>query len=143
VQVVRAADAWRPGVGALALVGLLTAVLVPPGLALRLDAESMDKQLRVLDRVLELTRPEDRVFDCWTGLYLTRRPAHRYFYLNTDIQRLFEPSALQARLLAALRNPEVRLVIWDRDCARLPAAVRHYVANEFTPDRRIAFLKVR
>jgi hypothetical protein len=97
----------------------------------------------VLDKVLSLTGRDDRVFDCWTGLYLTRKPAFRYFYLNTDVQRLFDPAVLEREVLQALRNPDVRLVIADPDCERLPPGIQLYVQREFAPVAEWPFLLLR
>ena len=64
---------------------------------------SMDPQLRVLEQVLAVSAPGDRVFDCFSGLYLTRLHAHRYFYLNGDLQRLFTPEELERSILRCAR----------------------------------------
>ncbi len=141
--VVGSAARLRQGAAAIAFAGLLAAVLVPAWIELRGERSSMDDQLAVLAEVLALTGRGDRVFDCWTGLFLTRRPAYRYFYLNSDVQRLFEPAVLETELLRALRNPEVRLAIADQDCAGLPSGVQHYVQSDFAPVADWPFLYLR
>lgn len=143
VRIVAWSASVRRGAGALVLAAVVAAVLVPPALELRRDAGTMQDQLGILTKVLELTGPEDRVFDCWTGLYLTRRPASRHFYLNTDVQRLLGPGALEAEVLPALRNPEVRLVISDEDCGHLPSSIQSYVQQEFAPVPGWPFLLLR
>jgi hypothetical protein len=96
---------------------------------------SMDRQLRILEQVLEASEPGDRVFDCFSGLYLTRLHAHRYFYLNSDIQRLFAPEELERGVSSALESPDVQLVLMDSNCRRLPAPVQRSIRNSFAPLR--------
>ena len=110
---------------------------------LRRDTGTMADQLSVLAQVLTLTGADDRVLDCWTGLYLTRRPAYRYFYLNSDVQRLFDPSGAGGRIAA--RASQSRRAPGHRgpDCERLPLGVRHYVESEFAPVAGWPFLLLR
>jgi hypothetical protein len=119
--------------GALLLAMLATAAA--PAHHLSRMTPPMDRQLAVLSRVLELSDPRARVFDCFSGLYLTRLPAYRYFYLNTDIQRLFAPEALERDVARALDAPEVALVLMDRDCRRLPEPVKQLIQDRFAPLR--------
>ncbi|MEW6747325.1 MAG: glycosyltransferase family 39 protein [Planctomycetota bacterium] len=120
-------------------IGLLALVLAlsigPPAGAVwnARKPEILELQLRVLNRVLDVTQPGDRVFDCWTGLYLTRLPAFRYFFLNSDVQRLFAPGELEAQLGPALRDPRVRVVIRDAYFATLPESMQSYALAEFAP----------
>jgi hypothetical protein len=143
MRVVGYAARSRRSAGVLVLAGLLAAVVVPAWIEIRRDAGTMQDQLTVLDKVLSLTGRDDRVFDCWTGLYLTRKPAFRYFYLNTDVQRLFDPAVLEREVQQALRNPDVRLVIADPDCERLPPGIQLYVQGEFAPVAEWPFLLLR
>lgn len=116
-----------------ALLMALLAIAAAPLSHLARTTPSMDRQLRILERVLEVSEPGDRVFDCFSGLYLTRLHAHRYFYLNTDIQRLFAPEDLERSVLRALEAPDVRLVLMDRDCRRLPTPVQRSIRSSFAP----------
>jgi 4-amino-4-deoxy-L-arabinose transferase-like glycosyltransferase len=116
-----------------ALLLALLAIAAAPFAHLARTTPGMDRQLRILTRVLEVSEPGDRVFDCFSGLYLTRLHAHRYFYLNSDIQRLFAPEELEREVLQALAAPEVKLVLMDRDCRRLPAPVQRSIRDGFAP----------
>lgn len=118
----------------------LAAAAAPPWRTARAEAPAMDEQLAVIERVRAITAPDDRVLDCWTGLFLTRLPAYRYFYLNGDIQRMLPQTALEHDLLAALENPRVKVVIADEDCGRLPATVRRAIGRRFVPDAEVPFL---
>lgn len=123
----------RPLLGAGALfVALLSAVAIPVTHLLR-NTPSMRPQLVILKRVLELTEPSDRVFDCFTGLYLTRLPAYRYFFLNSDVQRLLTPEELRQGVIRALGNPTVKLLLLDRDCRKLPAPIHRSIEETFVP----------
>jgi hypothetical protein len=127
----------------MALLSMVLLATIPPWVSHLEDRSSMEKQLAVIHKVLEVTHRDDRVFDCWTGLYLTRLPAYRYFYLNSDVQRLFRPEDLERGVLAALENPHVRLVIADANCGRLPGEVRRFVAQRFTPLPELPYLWLR
>jgi hypothetical protein len=118
-----------------ALLLALIAIAAAPFAHLARTTPPMDRQLRILEQVLEASEPGDRVFDCFSGLYLTRLHAHRYFYLNSDIQRLFAPEELEQGVSRALEDPAVRLVLMDRDCRRLPAPVQRSIRNRFAPLR--------
>jgi hypothetical protein len=93
--------------------------------------------------VLSVTHPGERVFDCWTGLYLTRKPAFPYFFLLSDVIRVLEPERFEADLLGALRNPEVTAAIIDRNFEILPASVRAYVRRAFVAEADVPGLRVR
>jgi hypothetical protein len=90
----------------------------------------MDAQLRTINTVVALTSPDDRVFDSGTGLYLTRLPAYRYFYLNTDVLRLRPPEEWTREVLAALQNPRVK-VAFAEDF--LPGPIVEFVRDRFAP----------
>jgi hypothetical protein len=127
-----AARYGSPAAAGALLLALLVIAAAPLSHLARMTP-SMERQLRILERVLEVSEPGDRVFDCFSGLYLTRLHAHRYFYLNSDIQRLLAPEELERSVLRALEAPEVRLVLLDRDCRRLPAPVHRSIRNSFAP----------
>jgi hypothetical protein len=124
---------WSPRAASAALVALLGLCLVPPALAVPRRFANQEMQLTVLRRVLEATQSHERVFDCWTGLYLTRLPALYYYHLNSDVLRLLDGEELAASLMNRLRDPEVKAVIRDRYFDRLPANVRSYVLDRFQP----------
>jgi hypothetical protein len=118
-----------------ALLLALPAIAAAPLSHLLRTTPAMDRQLRILEQVLEASEPGDRVFDCFSGLYLTRLHAHRYFYLNSDIQRLFSPEELERGVARALEAPDVRLVLMDGNCRRLPAPAQRSIRNGFAPLR--------
>lgn len=120
----------------------LGACLFPPGSHLLRKQVSKDMQLAVIEKVREITGERDRVLDCWSGLYLTRLPAYRYFYLNSDLLRLLDPTVLERELHACLDDPAVKVVITGRHY-RLPASVRDRVEQEFLPVKRFPILRLR
>ncbi|MFN8547854.1 MAG: glycosyltransferase family 39 protein [Candidatus Eisenbacteria bacterium] len=122
-------------------VALPLALLVPPCVAL-LPVQRQGVEVEVLRTVLRATRPEDRVLDLWSGLYLTRLPAYRYFFLNSDVIRLLPPGKLESELLGVLDDPRVRAVIVDDHFRLLPASVRQRIRSEFAVDRDFGFLLV-
>jgi 4-amino-4-deoxy-L-arabinose transferase-like glycosyltransferase len=124
----------NPAAAGALLLALLAIAAAPFGHLAR-TTPPMDRQLRILEQVLEASGPGERVFDCFSGLYLTRLHAHRYFYLNSDIQRLLAPEELERGVSRALEDPAVRLVLMDRDCRRLPAPVQRSIRNRFAPLR--------
>lgn len=109
---------------------LLAAVLAPPAVKLA-RFQPMGIEIDILHEVLAVTRPGDRVFDCWTGLYLTRMPAYRYFFLNADVQRLLDPAQMEADLLRVLDQPDVTAVILDDFVLELPLAVQNKIRRDF------------
>ncbi len=122
----------NPAAAGALLLALLSIAAAPISHLARMTP-SMEPQLRILERVLEVSDPGDRVFDCFSGLYLTRLHAHRYFYLNTDIQQLFAPEELERGILRALDAPDVTVVLMDRGCRRLLAPVKQSIRSSFAP----------
>ena len=118
------------GWGATLLV--LVSALAPPAFKLA-RFQPMGIEIDILREVLAVTKPGDRVFDCWTGLYLTRMPAYRYFFLNADVQRLLDPAQMEADLLRVLDQPDVTAVILDDFVLELPIAVQNKIRRDF-PD---------
>jgi hypothetical protein len=132
-----------PALSALLLAVLLAAALAPAiGKSLG-QYGTQAQQRRRLAKVLELTRPGDRVFDCWNGAYLSRLPAFYYFYLNYDIQPIVPPARLRDELPRRLLAPDARLVIWDSHCAALPASVHNVVARHYREVASDPLLRVR
>jgi hypothetical protein len=126
------ARARRTGLLSSWIAGLLltTGVVVPPALTL-VRYQPMGIEIDILREVLAVTKPGDRVFDCWTGLYLTRLPAYRYFFLNADVQRLLEPRRMEEDLLRMLNDPEVTAVILDDFVLELPISVQNKIRLDF------------
>jgi len=119
-----------PIVSAIAMTALVLFATVPALRAALGPRESMDAQLRTINTVVALTGPDDRVFDSGTGLYLTRLPAYRYFYLNTDVLRLRPPEEWTREVLAALQDPRVK-VAFAEDF--LPGPIVEFVRDRFAP----------
>ena len=120
------------GVGWAAAAAALLVCTGPSAWSVHARHTSRDDQERFLREVVEVTEPGDRVFDCWTGLYLTRLPAYRYFFLLSDVFRVIDPQTLERELLEALANPEVKVVIVDTHFPLLPRPVQTYVKSEFS-----------
>lgn len=116
----------------IAAILLLASSLAPPALTLA-RFQPMGIEIDIMREVLAVTEPGDRVFDCWTGLYLTRMPAYRYFFLNADVQRLLDPKKMEADLLRMLDQPDVTAVILDDFVLELPIAVQNKIRRDF-PD---------
>jgi hypothetical protein len=137
----------RPGASTARSALLLTAMLaatVAPALLKTLDQYgTQDGQRRRLSKVLELTRPGERVFDCWNGAYLSRLPAFYFFYLNYDIQPIVPHERLSGELPRRLLAPDVRLAIWDPHCAALPVSVHAVVARHYREVEGFPLLRVR
>ncbi len=91
----------------------------------------MGIEIDIMREVLAVTKPGDRVFDCWTGLYLTRLPAYRYFFLNADVQRLLDARQMEEDLLRALDDPGVTAVILDDFVLELPISVQNKIRLDF------------
>jgi hypothetical protein len=136
----RMGSAWAAAVTA---VLLLLMGMWPISRLFPAEAETMDPQLKIIRRVIQNTSPEDRVMDCWTGLYLTRLPAYRYFYLNSDVQRLLPQEKLEADLLEVLADQRTKVVIQDGHFQKLPRQVLENVQNAFTQDTEFPFLRIR
>ncbi len=130
-------------VGGVVLAAILLGAAVPPIVSLRAETETMGAQLDAIDEVRKVTSRDDRVLDCWSGLYLTRLPAYRYFYLNSDVRRLLPPGQLERDLTRVLQDPRVRVVIFDDECAKLPAAVTQSIDEQFSPIPDFPFLRLR
>jgi hypothetical protein len=127
----------------LVLIFILLLATLPAAGSMYRSAPSMERQLAVVRKVIEVTGRDDRVLDCWTGLYLTRLPAYRYFFLNSDVQRLIPPAQLQRDLLTALEDPRVKLVIAGPYFELLPASVHQFVKDKFDPLPQLPFLCLR
>jgi hypothetical protein len=113
---------------AIAMAALVLFATVPGVRAALRPRESMEAQLRTINTVVALTGPDDRVFDTGTGLYLTRLPAYRYFFLNTDVLRLKSAEEWTRDVLAALENPRVKVAFADDP---LPDPIVEFVRDRF------------
>jgi 4-amino-4-deoxy-L-arabinose transferase-like glycosyltransferase len=127
-----AARAGQPAAAGALGVALLASAVAPVRHLASLTPP-MEEQLQILAKATAASAPGDRVFDCFSGLYLTRGHAYRYFYLNTDLRRLFAPGELERDLVAALDAPDVTLVMMDGDCRKLPGSVQQAIRSRFAP----------
>lgn len=127
--------------GVVVRVALLLALVVPPCFTL-LPVQRQGVEIDVMRTVLQATDSKDRVLDLWSGLYLTRLPAYRYFFLNSDVIRLLPPAQLEADLLRVLDDRRVRTVIIDDHFRLLPASTRQRIREEFAVVRDFGFLVV-
>jgi hypothetical protein len=122
-----------PWMGAAALAAVLVAATAPPIWSLRFQLGTMVSQVNIIREVRGLVGPDERVFDCWSGLYLTRLPAYRYFFLPSDVQRLLGPERLERDLRPVLENRRVKVVIVDRrSFEQLPPRILQLVEDRFT-----------
>jgi hypothetical protein len=112
------------------MVALVLVATVRPVRAAFEPRQSMDAQLRTIHTVIALTDRDDRVLDVGSGLYLTRLPAYRYFYLNSDVVRLLPEEKLTREVLAALQNPRIKVVLGD---SGLPRPIVDFVRAHFAP----------
>jgi hypothetical protein len=117
-----------PLVSGIITAGLIVLATVPAIRAALTPQRPIDWQLRTINTVVSVTGPDDRVLDTSQGLYLTRLPAYRYFYLNPDVVRLLPPDQLTEGLLAALQNPRVKVAFADET---LPGPVAAFVRDRF------------
>jgi hypothetical protein len=95
--------------------------------------DTYERQLDIINTVRAVTRPDQRVFSCWSGLYLTRLPAYRYFFLNSDVQRLLDREKMESELLAMLSHVDVATYLHDRNCNELPRSVKLMLRETFVP----------
>lgn len=116
-----------------ALVLALAICAVPPLRYQLVRTNSYQPQIDIINTVRAVTRPDQRVFSCWSGLYLTRLPAYRYFFLNSDVQRLLDPVEMERELLAVLSRTEVATYLHDRNCNELPRSVKLKLRQTFVP----------
>lgn len=132
-----------PLVAGTASIFVVLAATLPAILFAVRTASPMERQIGIMRKVIEVTDRNDLVFDCWTGLFLTRLPAYRYFYLNTDVQCLLPPDAMERDLLLSLQDPRVKLVIADAFVAQLPGTFQAYLRERFAPIPEFSFLWLR
>jgi hypothetical protein len=125
----------RGGVWA-ASTALVLALVISLALPVQYQLKRIDTyqpQLDIINTVRTVTRPDQRVFSCWSGLYLTRLPAYRYFFLNSDVQRLLDRETMENELLAMLSHVEVATYLHDRNCNELPRSVKLKLRETFVP----------
>jgi len=122
-----------PRLAGVALSLSLAVCLASPLVRVMKFDETHRAQLEVIQAVRASSTSRQRVFACWSGLYLTRLPAYRYFFLNSDVQRLLDPEKLERELLELLAHPEVAVYLPDRNCNKLPRGVKRKLRETFMP----------
>lgn len=112
-------------------VALLVVCLAPVRRFLVAEPRAAAAQLATIEKVLELTDEDDRVLDCWNGLFLGRLPAYRYFYLNPAVWSVLDRAVVERELLGRLEDPAVKVVLAGNFYTLLPAPVRRAVRRDF------------
>jgi hypothetical protein len=112
-------------------------LLQPVPTLLRARRDDNHTQIASLRHIWATVPANERVFDCWTGMGLFRRPAYFYGFLGPDIIGALEKldaSALDANLISSLavHHPAI---ISDPALATLPPSVAAYIENHYFPDR--------
>lgn len=128
---------WAPAAALAVLVGML----LPPWTVIW-PVQRQGVEIEVLRTVLKTARPEERVLDLWSGLYVTRLPAYRYFFLNSDVIRLLPPERLASDLERVLDDPRLAVVIVDDHLRLLPSSAQRRIRAEFTLVTDYGFLEV-
>jgi 4-amino-4-deoxy-L-arabinose transferase-like glycosyltransferase len=130
VSISSAVFRWkRTAGGALAIILVALALLPLRGIHSQFSNRN-DDQFEVIRYVLENTTPEETVFDSWTRMYLFRRNAFYYHYLNMDILSVLDKKVLE-RLPEALVSNNCKVVLVDRHFRYLPVRVRQFIAQNY------------
>ena len=115
-----------------------TALLLHPIRTLGRDRHNPNTMQRHVLRYVWTTVPENaRVFDCWTGRGVFRRPAFFYHFLGPDIVGALEtldPSVLRQSLVETLATVRPLAITCDPMHAMLPQDVRAYIADHYEVD---------
>ncbi len=110
------------------------AILVRPFMALACYHLSDNRNwLGALRHLMEITGPEDRVLDGWTGLGVFRPHAYYYYYLHEGVLMWLDEREKGEDLLAALREHPPALVISGPYLEQLSPAVRDYIGDHYGP----------
>jgi hypothetical protein len=142
VSISRTVIRWRRGIGgALAVILLVTALLPLREIPTQFSKKN-DQQLQVIRYVLEITRPEESVFDTWTGLYLFRRNAFYYHFLNLDVLRTLDLEELE-RLPEELVRNNCKVVLVDIYFQLLPAGVRQFIRQNYHQSPEASWILIR
>jgi 4-amino-4-deoxy-L-arabinose transferase-like glycosyltransferase len=142
VSISRTVIRWRRGIGgALAVILLVTALLPLREIPTQFSKKN-DQQLQVIRYVLEITRPEESVFDAWTQLYLFRRNASYYHFLNLDILRTLDLEELE-RLPEELVRNNCKVVLVDIYFQLLPAGVRQFIRQNYHQSPKASWILIR
>jgi len=124
--------AWRPE-SALSLAMCLSLVTIVPIVRVGtvLHREDNFEQRRRLQYVMANTRPQDSVFDGYTGYGVFRPHAYYFWMLHEEVQAMLDEHSKGERLVDALKAKRPAIVIDDKWVATLPPTVREYVSAHF------------
>ncbi len=126
--------------GALAAAALTLAdfVAATPFLKPQYFAWSNRQQLDAIAKLLELTRPDDRILDGFTGYGALRPHAFYYFWINQHSWPLIPEAQKTDGLLRAIEDPRTRLVLFDKYLNKyMPFAVKQALKKHFRPTAKI------
>ena len=98
-------------------------------------------QRKQVEYVLANTRPDEPVFDGYTGHGVFRPHAYFYWFLHQEIQAMLPESDKSVRLIAALEARRPAMAIADNWVATLPMEVQTYLANHYEGTTPFAELK--
>ena len=129
--------ARRPITTPLRLVGATFAIVVFAAvpLAKQLGSRHADNaaQRARIAFVLAATRPDETVFDSYTGYGVFRRDAYRYWFLHDEVQLMLTDRQKGADIVAAIRSARPALMFTDGYTDTLPAAVRAEIRRVAVP----------
>jgi hypothetical protein len=98
-----------------------------------------------VDFVLANTRPDQCVFDGFSGYGVFRPHAYKYWFLHEEVQLMLSDKELGPDVIEALQRTRAPLVVCDQYSATLPAAVHRYIARNYRatefPDIRLQTLR--
>ncbi|MCC6537146.1 MAG: glycosyltransferase family 39 protein, partial [Bryobacterales bacterium] len=93
--------------------------------------EDNSGQRKRVEFVLAQTRPDDAVFDGYTGYGVFRPHAYFYWMIHQEVQAMLDGRTKGEQLVRELDRRRPALVIDDQWLATLPAPVREYVAAHY------------
>lgn len=123
----------------LAVIGLLAATLAAaaPSLATQFGPWSAIQrgQRQRIERLMQATGPDDRIFDGFTGYAALRPHAFFYYWINDHSWPMLSDAERDSGVLEALADPRTRVVLYDQYLRRLlPGAAQRYIVRNFVPD---------
>lgn len=134
ILTIAARRAWRTK-SALSLAMSLSLVAVVPIVRVgsALHRENNFEQRRRVQYVMANTRPQDPVFDGYTGYGVFRPHVYYYWMLHQEVQAMLDEHIKGEALVDALKAKRPPIVIDDPWVATLPPMVREYVSAHYEP----------
>ena len=125
-------------------IGLTLAAIVPLVRVVSMVPQADNsEQRKQVEYLLTHTRPEESVFDGYTGHGVFRPHAYYYWFLHQEVQAMLPETEKGARLIAALEAKQPAMAITDNWVATLPQEVQTYLANNYEGTTPFSFLKKR